>query len=98
MIEADQRRWPRGRQPDRRFTSGYRSAIRVAVTRILVVGDLAASRDFRIDVLGAELYREYGGTSVVLKFAGTWLLLVSGGGPTAWSPGSPSGRPRTQIR
>jgi hypothetical protein len=32
-------------------------------------------------VLGAELYREYGGTSVVLRFSGTWLLLV--GGPTA---------------
>jgi catechol 2,3-dioxygenase-like lactoylglutathione lyase family enzyme len=38
-------------------------------------------------VLGAELYREYGGTSVVLRFAGTWLLLVSGGGPTAGKPG-----------
>jgi catechol 2,3-dioxygenase-like lactoylglutathione lyase family enzyme len=37
-------------------------------------------------VLGAELYREYGGTSVVLRFAGTWLLLVSGGGPTADKP------------
>ena len=59
----------------------------VAVTQILVVADPAASRDFWIDVLGAELYREYGGTSVVLKFAGTWLLLVSGGGPTADKPG-----------
>jgi catechol 2,3-dioxygenase-like lactoylglutathione lyase family enzyme len=39
-----------------------------------------------VNVLGAELYREYGGTSVVLKFAGTWLLLVSGGGPTADKP------------
>src|ERR1700685_2547225 len=58
----------------------------VAVTHILVVADPAASRDFWIDVLGAELYREYGGTSVVLRFAGTWLLLVSGGGPTADKP------------
>jgi catechol 2,3-dioxygenase-like lactoylglutathione lyase family enzyme len=58
----------------------------VAVTHILVVTDLARSRDFWIDVLGAELYREYGGTSVVLKLAGTWLLLVSGGGPTADKP------------
>jgi hypothetical protein len=40
----------------------------VAVTHILVVADPAASRDFWVDVLGAELYREYGGTSVVLKF------------------------------
>ncbi len=54
----------------------------VAVTHILVVADPARSRDFWVDVLGAEVYREYGGTSVVLRFAGTWLLLVSGGGPT----------------
>ena len=58
----------------------------VAVTHILVVTDPARSRDFWIDVLGAELYREYGGTSVVLRFAGSWLLLVSGGGPTADKP------------
>jgi catechol 2,3-dioxygenase-like lactoylglutathione lyase family enzyme len=50
----------------------------VAVTHILVVTDPARSRDFWVDVLGAELYREYGGTSVVLRLAGTWLLLVSG--------------------
>jgi catechol 2,3-dioxygenase-like lactoylglutathione lyase family enzyme len=58
----------------------------VAVTHILVVTDPAQSRDFWVDVLGAELYREYGGTSVVLRFAGTWLLLVSGGEPTADKP------------
>jgi len=58
----------------------------VAVTHILVVADPVLSRDFWIDVLGAELYREYGGTSAVLKFAGTWLLLVSGGSPTADKP------------
>lgn len=53
----------------------------VAVTHILVVTGPARSRDFRVGVLGAELYREYGGTSVVLRFAGTWLLLVSRGRP-----------------
>jgi len=58
----------------------------VAVTHILVVTDPARSRDFWVGVLGAELCREYGGTSVVLRFAGTWLLLVSGGGPTAGKP------------
>ena len=58
----------------------------VAVTHILVVTDPARSRDFWVGVLGAELYREYGGTSVVLRFEGTWLLLVSGGGPTADKP------------
>jgi len=59
----------------------------VAVTHILVVADPVVSGDFWVDVLGAELYREYGGTSVVLTFAGTWLLLVSGGGPAADKPG-----------
>ena len=59
----------------------------VAVTHILVVADPARSRDFWVNVLGAEPHREYGGTSVVLRFAGTWLLLVTGGGPTADKPG-----------
>jgi len=58
----------------------------VVVTHILVVTDPARSRDFWVGVLGAELFREYGGTSVVLRFAGTWLLLVTGGGPTADKP------------
>ncbi len=58
-----------------------------AVTHILVVSDPARSRDFWIGALGAELFREYGGTSVVLSFAGTWLLLVTGGGPTTDKPG-----------
>jgi catechol 2,3-dioxygenase-like lactoylglutathione lyase family enzyme len=58
----------------------------VAATQILVVADPSRSRDFWVKVLGAEVYREYGGTSVVLRFAGTWLLLVSGGGPTADKP------------
>ena len=58
----------------------------VAVTHILVVTDPVRSREFWVGVLGAELCREYGGTSVGLRFAGTWLLLVSGGGPTADKP------------
>jgi catechol 2,3-dioxygenase-like lactoylglutathione lyase family enzyme len=52
----------------------------VAVTHILVVADPARSRDFWVDVLGAELYREYGGTSVVLRFSDTWLLLSAEAG------------------
>jgi hypothetical protein len=32
----------------------------VAVTQILVVADPARSRDFWVEVLGADLYREYG--------------------------------------
>jgi catechol 2,3-dioxygenase-like lactoylglutathione lyase family enzyme len=57
------------------------------LTHLLVVGDLARARAFYTDVLGAELYREYGGTSAVLRFLGTWLLLVTGGGPTSDKPG-----------
>ena len=59
----------------------------VAVTHVLVVTDPARSRDFWAGVLGAELYRKDGGTSVVLRFAGTWLLLVSEGGPAAGKRG-----------
>ena len=47
------------------------------LTHILVVSDLVRSRTFYSDVLGAEVYREYGGTSCVLRFMGAWLLLAS---------------------
>ena len=56
------------------------------LTHILVVSDVNRSRDFYRDVLGAAVYREYGGTSCVLNFQGSWLLLVTGGGPTKDKP------------
>ncbi len=56
------------------------------VTHLLVVDDIERARTFYTEVLGAELFREYGGTSLVLRFLGTWLLLVTGGGPTADKP------------
>jgi lactoylglutathione lyase len=56
------------------------------LTHLLVVEDAARSRDFYRDVLGATVYREYGGSSVVLQFLGTWLLLVTGGEPTPDKP------------
>ena len=56
------------------------------LTHILVVSEIARSRAFYCDVLGAEVYREYGGTSCVLRAFGSWLLLVTGGGPTADKP------------
>ncbi len=59
---------------------------RVELTHLLVVGDVVRARDFYRDVLGAEIHREYGGTSCVLRFQGTWLLLVTGGGPTDDKP------------
>jgi catechol 2,3-dioxygenase-like lactoylglutathione lyase family enzyme len=58
----------------------------VEVTQLLVVADIERSKQFYRDVLGAEFYREYGGTSCVFKFQGTWLLLVTGGGPTDDKP------------
>jgi catechol 2,3-dioxygenase-like lactoylglutathione lyase family enzyme len=58
----------------------------MALTQLLVVRDLERSRAFYRDVLGAEVYREYGGTSVVLRLLGTWLLLVTGGEPTQDKP------------
>ena len=56
------------------------------ITHILVVDDIERSRAWYLDVLGASLYREYGGTSVVLRFAGAWLLLTTGGPPTDDKP------------
>ena len=56
------------------------------LTHILVVADVTRARSFYRDVLGAEVYREYGGTSCVLRAFGTWLLLVTGGGPTDDKP------------
>jgi catechol 2,3-dioxygenase-like lactoylglutathione lyase family enzyme len=61
-------------------------SVDMELTHILVVEDAERSKAFYTGVLGATLYREYGGTSVVLQFLGTWLLLVAGGGPTADKP------------
>ena len=56
------------------------------MTHILVVSDLERSRDWYRDVLGADLYREYAGSSVVFRFGVAWLLIVTGGGPTEDKP------------
>ena len=68
------------------------------LTQLLVVSDMERSRTFYRDVLGAEVHREYGGTSVVLRLCSTWILLVTGGGPTDDKPGgtfSPPTDPET---
>lgn len=54
-------------------------------THILVVSDTAASRRFYEEVVGSEIHREYG-SSVVMRFSGTWMLLVTRGGPTPDKP------------
>ena len=56
-----------------------------ALTHILVVSDAEVSSRWYRDVLGADLYREYG-TSAVFDFGGNWLLLVEGGEPTEDKP------------
>jgi len=58
----------------------------VELTHILVVSDLERARTFYTQVLGATVYAEYGGTSCVLSFQGSWLLLVTGGAPTQDKP------------
>jgi catechol 2,3-dioxygenase-like lactoylglutathione lyase family enzyme len=59
----------------------------VEVSVLIVVDDLDRARSFYRDVLGATLHREYGGTTAVFRFQGTWLLLVTGGEPTPDKPG-----------
>ena len=58
----------------------------MALTTILVVSDMEKAKHFYLNILGAELYREYGGTSTVLSFLNNWILLVTGGGPTKDKP------------
>jgi len=68
----------------------------MALTHILVVDELERAKDFYSGILGAEVVREYGGTSCVLSFLDSWLLLVTGGGPTSDKPDvtfSPPQRP-----
>lgn len=68
------------------------------MTQILVVSDLARARAFWVDVVGAEPYREYGGTSLVLRLASAWLLVVTGGEPTPDKPDVTFAPPATPSR
>ena len=72
--------------PGRRTDEATFPTHTVELTILRVVADVERARVFYRDVLGAKEIREYGGTSVVLQFQGTWLLLVSGGGPTPDKP------------
>lgn len=55
------------------------------MTRLLVVSDVAASRQWYEEVLGAHVDREYE-SACVLRMLGGWLLLVPGGTPTEDKP------------
>ncbi len=56
------------------------------LTAILVVSDISKSKSFYMNVLGAKIFREYGGDSLVLEFLGNWILLVIPGDPTEDKP------------
>ena len=70
---------------------------------MLVVSDVQRSREWYLHVLDAQLFGEYGGTSVVLELLGSWILLVTGGGPdpgkpdVTLSPPEDPDRPSAQI-
>jgi catechol 2,3-dioxygenase-like lactoylglutathione lyase family enzyme len=53
---------------------------------VLVVSDVAKSRDFYQEVLGASLVKEYGQNSCVLSLCGSWVLLVRVGDATDRHP------------
>lgn len=58
----------------------------IELTHILVVSNIEKSKKFYSEILGADIFREYGGNSCVLSFQGSWLLLVTGGEPTPDKP------------
>ncbi len=58
----------------------------MTLSHILVVADIQRTVAWYRDVLGAKLFREYGGTTAVFDFNGAWLVLVTGGGPTPDKP------------
>lgn len=70
----------------------------MAITTILVVSDIEKSKNWYTNVLGASMYREYGGSSVVLQFLEHWLLIVSEGEPTADKPDVYFSRPDNPNR
>ncbi|MEO0605116.1 MAG: VOC family protein [Myxococcota bacterium] len=57
-----------------------------AVTVMRVVADIERSTTFYVNQLGASLHSTHGGTSAVFDLFGTWLLLVTGGGPDEGKP------------
>lgn len=58
----------------------------VILSHILVVQDIDRTVAWYRDVLGATLFRQYGGTTAVFDLNGAWLVLVTGGGPTQDKP------------
>src|SRR5260370_10083733 len=61
------------------------------VTHLLIVRDIDRSRRFYSEVLGARTLME--GPPAILRFANTWLVLNTGGGPTDAQPAVVAARP-----
>lgn len=57
-----------------------------ALTTFLVVSDMEKAKAFYLEILGAALFREYGGDSMVIEFLGNWLLICTEDGPTDDKP------------
>jgi lactoylglutathione lyase len=57
----------------------------VSVTHLLIVRDVARSRRFYSEVLGATVLLE--GPTAILRFYNSWLILSTEGGPTDDRPG-----------
>lgn len=72
--------------PEDRYRSNVERFEASALTHMLVVTDVVRSRDWYVRVLDAQVFGEYGGTSVVLQLLDSWILLVTGGGPDAGKP------------
>lgn len=64
----------------------------VAVTHLLIVRDVARSRRFYAEVLGAKTLME--GPPSILRFYNTWLILAEEGGPTDDKPDVIAAAPR----
>jgi catechol 2,3-dioxygenase-like lactoylglutathione lyase family enzyme len=57
----------------------------LVLTHFLTVRDVAASRDFYVNVLGGEVILEENPATV--KVANSWIIMNPGGGPTPDKPG-----------
>jgi len=71
----------------------------IAVTHLLIVRDVARSRHFYVDILGARALME--GSPTILRFYNSWLVLAEEGGPTDDKPevvaAAPDGRTLTSA-
>jgi lactoylglutathione lyase len=66
------------------------------VTHFLVVDDQERSRNWYVDVLGAEVVRDR--DPVYLRVANSWIILNEGGGPTDDKPNVTLAPPRDLER